>query len=396
MAKGIYVGVGGVVRKAKKIYIGVNGVPRKVKKVFVGVGGVPKLVYSIGLEPVGVITPLSISCPEAVGGSIGNTALFVGSSSATTYANVHSYDQSLVYRQLSNLSVKAMDMMSANVGNYIIFTGGRYDDSSGDTSSNYKSTAFDSSLVAISAPDLTNHVGSANNQGVLFNEHAVFIGGTSYNDGSGFNPWDTYINSSLVNVAGLKYTYGDRRIAHGTAIAGNYCVFTGGITKEGPYTSSPEIKSNEILRYDTSFVGARLTATLDYPTTYIKGASVNGYALFAGGDEGVRSYTNKVYAIDSSLVKTMATPLISPKYNVKSVTTSDYAIFFAGIGDGVNGGFAGESQVEYYDSSLVKTMTNNTNGVKRFTPAGAVTGNYFIIAGDDRGYNSTSAEAYEM
>ncbi|MBP5595400.1 MAG: hypothetical protein J6Y02_08455 [Pseudobutyrivibrio sp.] len=46
MAKGAYIGVSSVARKAKKMYIGVGGVARKVKKAYIGVSGVAKLWWS--------------------------------------------------------------------------------------------------------------------------------------------------------------------------------------------------------------------------------------------------------------------------------------------------------------------------------------------------------------
>lgn len=46
MAKGMYLGVGGVARKVKKTYIGINGVARKIKKIYIGVGNVARLSWS--------------------------------------------------------------------------------------------------------------------------------------------------------------------------------------------------------------------------------------------------------------------------------------------------------------------------------------------------------------
>ena len=51
MAKGAYIGVGGVAKKVKKAYIGVGGVARKVKKAYIGVGGVARLFWSGGVDP---------------------------------------------------------------------------------------------------------------------------------------------------------------------------------------------------------------------------------------------------------------------------------------------------------------------------------------------------------
>jgi hypothetical protein len=54
MAKGVYVGVGGVARKIKKVYVGVGGLSRKVKKIYVGANGVARLVWS-GSVPAGQV-----------------------------------------------------------------------------------------------------------------------------------------------------------------------------------------------------------------------------------------------------------------------------------------------------------------------------------------------------
>ena len=46
MAKGIYIGVGGVAQKVKKVYVGVDNTARKVKKGYIGVGGFARQFYS--------------------------------------------------------------------------------------------------------------------------------------------------------------------------------------------------------------------------------------------------------------------------------------------------------------------------------------------------------------
>ena len=48
MAKGQYIGVGGVAKKVKKKYIGVGGVAHDVKSGYIGVGGVAKQYWSAG------------------------------------------------------------------------------------------------------------------------------------------------------------------------------------------------------------------------------------------------------------------------------------------------------------------------------------------------------------
>lgn len=61
MAKGSYIGIGGVARKIKGGYVGVGGVARKVVKGYVGVGDVARLFYAaeagltLGTLPIGSV-----------------------------------------------------------------------------------------------------------------------------------------------------------------------------------------------------------------------------------------------------------------------------------------------------------------------------------------------------
>ena len=57
MAKGIYVGAGGVARRMKKAYVGVAGKARAVRKMYVGVGNRARLCYSAEPEYAQDATP---------------------------------------------------------------------------------------------------------------------------------------------------------------------------------------------------------------------------------------------------------------------------------------------------------------------------------------------------
>ena len=59
MAKGIYVGAGGVARRMKKAYVGVAGKARAVRKMYVGVGNRARLCYSAEPEYAGTGVPLA-------------------------------------------------------------------------------------------------------------------------------------------------------------------------------------------------------------------------------------------------------------------------------------------------------------------------------------------------
>ena len=61
MAKGAYLGVGGVAKKGKKAYFGVGGVAKKVKKAYIGVNGVAKLWWSGSVALKTLFTPVDTS-----------------------------------------------------------------------------------------------------------------------------------------------------------------------------------------------------------------------------------------------------------------------------------------------------------------------------------------------
>ena len=78
MAKGIYVGAGGVARRMKKAYVGVAGKARAVRKMYVGVGNRARLCYSAEPEYAGTGVPLAAPKYGAKAAAAGNCALIGG------------------------------------------------------------------------------------------------------------------------------------------------------------------------------------------------------------------------------------------------------------------------------------------------------------------------------
>ena len=81
MAKGMYIGQGGIAHKVKKMYVSPDGMARKVKKGYVGVGGVARPFFSgEGAMPVyyGRATDLTVNRTCMSGVTMGNYALFAG------------------------------------------------------------------------------------------------------------------------------------------------------------------------------------------------------------------------------------------------------------------------------------------------------------------------------
>lgn len=100
MAKGIYVGAGGVARRMKKAYVGVAGKARAVRKMYVGVGNRARLCYSAEPEYAGAGVPLAAPKYGAKAAAAGNSALIGGGRFAGTASNavcntVDAYDTSL-------------------------------------------------------------------------------------------------------------------------------------------------------------------------------------------------------------------------------------------------------------------------------------------------------------
>ena len=100
MAKGIYVGAGGVARRMKKAYVGVAGKASAVRKMYVGVGNRARLCYSAEPEYAGTGVPLAAPKYGAKAAAAGNYALIGGGRFAGTASNavcntVDAYDTSL-------------------------------------------------------------------------------------------------------------------------------------------------------------------------------------------------------------------------------------------------------------------------------------------------------------
>ena len=87
MAKGGYIGTGGVARKLKSGYIGVANLARKIKKGYIGVAGVARPIWSSGPELIkygssedGAVEVLGASGNGAAT-MVGDYALFGGADS---------------------------------------------------------------------------------------------------------------------------------------------------------------------------------------------------------------------------------------------------------------------------------------------------------------------------
>lgn len=129
MAKGAYVGVGGVARKVKKIYVGVDGVARKVKKAYVGVNGVARLVYSASV--IERLTDLSVARYRGTAGANSEYVMFIGSTAnpdGNFYQNmvgdVDAYDANGTRVLPTNPVVASNGPCGGQIGDYVIHAHG--------------------------------------------------------------------------------------------------------------------------------------------------------------------------------------------------------------------------------------------------------------------------------
>ena len=78
MARGGYVGVGGVARKISKGYVGVNGIARKIIKAYIGVNGIARPLW--GYDKITKYKWISRSDhgEDSVALTVGNYALIAG------------------------------------------------------------------------------------------------------------------------------------------------------------------------------------------------------------------------------------------------------------------------------------------------------------------------------
>ncbi len=352
MAKGIYVGVGGVAKKVKKVFVGIGGAVKKVKKVFVGVGGVPKLAYS-SAEFTRFGTASLAQNKSMVGATANaNYVIFAGGGdNSKGYANAEAFNISLVKTTATALSSTAINQNGGTVGNYgLLFGGTPYNSPNAGVGNVF---AYNTSLVQTS-PSLAT-ARTATSSGLTIPGYACLL-----------NIQASLYNASLVK-SDMKYLLGvEEKGIVSSAIVGNYIL-------------SHAQQVSHVYVYDTSFV-SHGTVNLSAAKNAEIGASNDNYALFAGG-----SYSLSVDAFNKSLVKTSAPSLIhgagwTHRGGPVGISTNEYAVF-------AGGSYA--NNVDMYDNSLVKSAaTNLAAGV--MGGSGASNSRMAMFGGGRNGSGSTN------
>lgn len=313
---------------------------------------------------------LSAAGEGLAGGSIGDHALFAGMG-----ATVDAYDETYARTSAQQLSAARSALACAGCGTYLFFAGGI------NTSSSGKSKvvdAYDETLTRVTASQLS--VARAYLAGARVGNHAIFAGGDT---GTSSNVVEAYDEGlTRIPITSLAQARPDL-VGVSTD---KYAVFAGG----GSNTKSAVVDA-----YDESLSHTTVTQ-LSVARTGLAGAFIGGFALFGGGDRSTSSSSVASPVVDaydtSSMTRTTATALSTARYWLASASIEDYAIFAGGQTGGSN---SDTDVVDAYDTTLTICSLPKLSVARRGL-AGATVGESAIFAG---GYHTSSrddVDAYKI
>lgn len=317
----------GVAHKVKKAYIGVDSKARKIKKGYIGVGGVARPFFSAEqkLMYYGTATNLSATRISLAATSIGDYALFAGGTKKgadACSAVVDTYSPTLVKGTATNLSKARQRLAATTVGDYALIgggygTGGTYTYMSSKVVDTYTSTLAKGTATALSKE-------RADLAATTVGDYALF-GGGEYSDSSGKNNYqqivDTYSSTLAKGTATTLSSLGSMRAA---TTVGDYAIFAGGYV----YQSSKAYFYSTVDAYSSSLVKKTATA-LSTKKADLVATTVGDHALFAGGyNDSARLATVETYTKD--LVKGTVADLSNGKSSMAATTVGDYALIAGG------------------------------------------------------------------
>ena len=197
--------------------------------------------------------------------------------------------------------------------------------------------------------------------------------------------------AQILSYVGTATDLSEARGGLAATSVGNYALFGGGWIDIG----YPEYK-NTVDAYDTSLTRTIPTA-LSEARDGLAATSVGNYALFGGG--GNRVYadgymyfvgTATVDAYDTSLTRTIPTPLSEARSTLAATTVGNYALFADGYDTGMP-----KNIVDAYDTSLTRTIpTPLSEG--RSELAATTVGDYALFGGGgNMGTGIATVDAYD-
>ena len=171
---------------------------------------------------------------------------------------------------------------------------------------------------------------------------------------------------------------------------GNYALFAGGLRSVNYSGDTP---SNSIDIYDDKLV--HTTNTLPGSRYYMAGVGMTDWSLFAGGKTGANEDTYcsaTVYKIDNNFVKTVAsTGLTTSVWAVAGASVDNYALV-AGGRTSTSSGVV--SNVAAYNKSLTKTVVSSLTTANAFMSGCRLNDDLAIFGGGNKsskvnGYNGS-------
>ena len=382
MTKGAYIGVNGKAAKIKKGYIGLNGVARKIGKGYIGVNQVARPFWSggelvkYGSSEDGAISPLSEAREGLAGATVGNYALFAGGYgtalfSSKYYGTADAYNGSLVRSTPAVLSAARSDLAGASVGDYVVFAGGKDKDGALGVADAYNSSLTHTTLAALSVAryylagaSAGGYALFAGGYSVYENKYPAYYAVADAYDGSLTRTTPTALSAARENLAG--------------ATVGGYALFAGGYEYHSSSWGTSLSYSTAVDAYDGSLVHST-PAALSLGRRELAGATVSGYALFAGGRyedaSEADAYSAVVDAYNGSLVRSTPAVLSTARSDLAGASVGDYIVFAGGRDK--EGGLG---VVDAYDGSLTRTTPEVLSAARSYL-AGATVGGYALFAG---------------
>lgn len=277
-----------------------------------------------------------------------NTPVKINYSNTGTYFNETSSPSLTKYNTaITPMGHTVISPGYASTGNYAVFAGG-YNTYTGNAAnySQLATYAYNSSLTRFIPTALTFNFSFT--QSVSFKNYAMF-GSRTFTTLSGTAKTlfsntlqvydDTLTKKTVTNLAS------NQAYSPSGASIDNYALFAGG----GP---SYDASINKVVAYDSALTRTAPTA-LSIARHTMGSTTVGGYALFAGGSSNGSSASNRVDAYSSTLVRSTPTAL---SYNTTSAigfSVGEYGVFSGGY-DSANSSYPNYFQI--YDNTLTKTI----------------------------------------
>jgi len=378
MSGKLYIGVSNTSKKGKKIYVGVSNVAKLAKKAYVGVNGVARPFFSSSKEVAYYGNTFNLTnrslghTATNVGDYVVFTGGYIGGYNNNT-ANLEAYNSQLTKFSgtISKLTEAKSYLESAYTGNKenAVFAGG-YNTNGYTTSSldvyNANLTKVTTSLTIISIADMTP---------LSAKGYALFASGKS---GSASSSITSYNNTVYVVNNNLTSSY-VRLVANAGMFrsmpgrVGDYALFAGGVA-----AGSDKPRTTNVEALNLNSMTTTLTNALPNAAANGAGASMNNFAVFAGGDSAEAHQNSVAYAnaYNASLTRVSIAALSEARRSVKGVSAPEIVV----VAGGYTNNYTRSNVAESYDANLTKLLLTPLS-VARDNHVGVGVGDYALFAG---------------